>query len=179
MNHCLVFFNGPTIAQYWSMPRRITEIGCNFIQQHRPMDHVCCFDHQMKDKIPVTPPTQYWCRNGHRGGGWGEVIWNSEETVQNSGMMAIRLAINLKYKNIWVLGCDWGTTTHSVYDHIYHKKKDLPQAPGRKKYTNGSLRQMDAWMEKRGVRVVADQRAPFKKPVTAVVDFWQMYEDLN
>ena len=177
MTSCLVFFNGPSVTQFYTLPRKITEIGCNFIQQHRPMDHVCCFDHQMKTKITLTPPALYYCRNGHRGGGWGEVTWSSHETIQNSGMMAIRLAITLRFKRIWVLGCDWGTTTLSVYDSLYHKDPSLPQAPGRKKYTNSSLRQMDEWMEKRGVLVVTDHRSPFRKPVISVATFLKQYEN--
>lgn len=177
MTSCLVFFNGPSVTQFYTLPRKITEIGCNFIQRHRSMDHVCCFDHQMKSKITLTPPTLYHCRNGHRGGGWGEVTWSSHETIQNSGMMAIRLAITLRFQRIWVLGCDWGMTTQSVYDHLYHKDPLLPQAPGRKKYTNSSLRQMDEWMDKRGVSVVTDHKAPFRKPVISVATFLKQYEN--
>lgn len=178
MNHCLVFFNGPSVTQFYTLPRKITEIGCNFIQQHRSVDHVCCFDHQMKSKITPTPPTLYYCRNGQRGGGWGEVTWSSHETIQNSGMMAIRLAINLRFQRIWVLGCDWQTTTLSVYDHLYHKDPLLPQAPGRKKYTDTQLRQMDEWMEKRGVSVVTDRKALFKKPIVSVKSFLETYDSL-
>jgi len=178
MNHCLVFFNGPSVVQFYSLPHKIVEIGCNFIQKHRQVNHVCCFDHQMKSKIATIPPTLYYCRNGHRGAGWNEVIWNSEETVQNSGMMAIRLAINLKFKNIWVLGCDWNNTNKSVYDDLYQKDQTLPQAPGRKKYTDTQLRQMDIWMEKRGVRVVTNLKSPFKKFTIQIKSFLEIYDSL-
>jgi len=176
MNQCLVFFNGPSVTQFHQLPKRFTEIGCNFIQRHRAVDHVCCFDHQMKPQVSVTPPAIYYCRNGHRGGGWGEVVWSSHESVQNSGMMAVRLAIHLRFQRIWVLGCDWGSTTISIYDDIYHGDKALPRAPGRRKFTNGALRQMEEWMTKRGVQIVSDRQEPFRLPVVSVTDFLAHYD---
>lgn len=165
MNQCLVFFNGPSLNHYLSLPKRFTEIGCNYIESIRPsVDHIVCYDPEMRLKIPQTPGKRYWCKNGHRNATWGEICYEMIDTPQCSGTLAVRLALQLGFSTIWVLGCDWGHSDQSVFQDRY-------QSQSARKYSNSKVRQMDRWMRDRDIRIVSDNNLAFKKKPVSLAEF--------
>jgi hypothetical protein len=146
----LVWFNGPSQTRWLDLPRFPLEIGCNFFADVRSVDHICCFDWRMKSLITQKPGITYWCRNGHRGPNWEEVTYPMNAAPENSGMMAIRLAMNLGCRSIRVLGCDWGVSDHSVFESRYPNP-----VPGRK-YDNQSLYLLREWKRSVDITFVSD-----------------------
>ena len=90
--------------------------------------------------------------------------------AQNSGILAIQLAHNLtdrKNENIYVLGCDWGLTKHSVYDYgdIRGKAKPL-------KHTNHCIKHL-YYMNNtdNNIFVVNDDKPDVTIPVITIKQF--------
>jgi len=168
-NHCLVFFNGPSLNHYMSLPKRFTEIGCNYIESIRPsVDHIVCYDPEMRDKIPQSQGKKYWCKNGNRSETWGEICYPMIDTPQCSGTLAVRLALQLGFTTIWVLGCDWGHSDQSVFQDRYRSQSA-------KKYSNSKVRQMDRWMKDKDIRIVSDNNLAFKKKPVSLAEFTSFY----
>lgn len=99
-----------------TLPQQQREIGCNRIYERRAVDHVCVFDPQM---FPVvdTGPFQLWCRNGQSHPHYRQVPYALRLQPHNSGVMAIHLAIHLKWDHAYILGCDWGVSNVSTFDY--------------------------------------------------------------
>jgi hypothetical protein len=135
----LIWFNGPSQADWLHLPAYPLEIGCNYFADVRPVHHICCFDDRMKSAIIKKPGINYWCRNGHSGNGWNEVTYPMTEEPQNSGLMAVKLAIDLGCARIRIVGCDWGRYDYSVFESRY-----LNATPG-KKYDNHSRSLLKKW----------------------------------
>lgn len=119
----IVWFNGPSVRQFLDIPRQPLEIGCNFIEQHREVDHVCAFDQQCVDLIEPQPDVNYWtrrrCENAH---------FRTPDTKQayyDSGTLALRIAEQVADR-ICVLGCDWGESNGSIYDARYKWRDHQP-----------------------------------------------------
>lgn len=168
MTKCVVLFNGPSLNRYLKLPKAVTEIGCNHIEQVRPcVDHVVAYDHQILRQIPPRPGVQYHTRNGRRWQHWAEVSFTSLDQPHCSGTMAVLLARNLRCSSIRIVGCDWGVTTTSIFDEIYHRH----QPPAAYKHTNSKVRQMDKWMKSCDIRVVSDNAMPFSTPAITWRDF--------
>ena len=47
----IVWWNGPSVKQFYNIPPQECEIGCNFILDHRKVHHVCCYDKPTMDII--------------------------------------------------------------------------------------------------------------------------------
>ena len=123
----IVFFNNPEVKeQSRLLPKKHTEIGCNYFNQIRTMDHICAYDPHTAGLIPQnSPQTQYWTRNGNRSTSWNELCCPIVYNPQDSGTMAILLAIKLGAKDIYILGCGWGKTNQSIFDHLYNNPKNV------------------------------------------------------
>jgi hypothetical protein len=127
----VVWFNGPSVRQFLDIPRQPLEIGCNFIEQHRDVDHVCAYDRQCIERIAQRSGVQYWTRQAMRSGSWPA----PESTYQpfDSGTLAVVVAHQLRVKQINIMGCDWQHTNESVFDGAYTwrnyqpKKASLPK----------------------------------------------------
>jgi len=170
MSACLVFFNGPSLNDYLTLPKRFTEIGCNYIESIRSsVDHVVCYDPEMRSQIPQSQGKTYWCKNGHRSDTWREICYPMIDTPQCSGTLAVRLALQLGFSTIWVLGCDWGHSDQSVFQDRYRSQSA-------KKYSNSKVRQMDRWMRDKDIRIVSDINLAFKKKPVPVAEFISVYE---
>lgn len=136
MTHCLVWFNGPTsLDLHNKIPPQPQEIGCNYILQHRAVNHVVAMDRALRPSITIQPNVQYYGCNGHKQlPHWQEVLYTTLDQPQNSGLLAVRLAMNLKFKPIYVLGCDWGANDQSIFDAKYGNQRRISKMtnPGRK-----------------------------------------------
>lgn len=135
MTHCLVWFNGPSsIDLHQSIPLQSNEIGCNYIQQHRPVNHVVVFDRALRSTMEIDPTVTYHGCNGQKQlPHWQEVCYTTLDQPNNSGLLAVRLAMNLQFCTIYILGCDWGTSNQSIFDHRYNKLQHIDKMtnPGR------------------------------------------------
>ena len=58
----IVWWNGPSFRHTMHIPPQEMEIGCNFIQNHRPVRHVCAFDRQCVERIKNKPDVKFWTR---------------------------------------------------------------------------------------------------------------------
>jgi len=156
----VIWFNGPSHREWLHLPRALVEIGCNYFADVRPVDHICCYDDRMKASLTLRPDIQYWCRNGQRGQGWNEVTYVNTDNPENSGMMAIKLAINLGHQRIRVIGCDWGLERASVFESRY-----LNASPG-KKYNNHSRKLLKSWSLRRDIKFI--HHGPIDVPVPVI-----------
>ena len=171
----IVWLNGPSRQQIIkTLPRQNIEVGCNYILNDRQVDHVCCFDQPMMKRLEQQPDVKYWTRNYYA----KPNKWNNVKPIhgkfkvdaQNSGILAIQLAHNLtdrKNENIYVLGCDWGLTKHSVYDYgdIRGKAKPL-------KHTNHCIKHL-YYMNNtdNNIFVVNDDKPDVTIPVITIKQF--------
>ena len=168
-DHALVFFNGPSLLTHMDLPKRFTEIGCNHIESIRPtVDHVVCYDPEMRGQIAQSQGKAYWCKNGNRSDTWGEICYAMTDAPHCSGTLALQLAMQLKFTTIWVLGCDWGHSDQSVFADRYRSQSA-------KKYSPSKVRQMDRWIKDRDIRIVSDNNLAFKKKPTSSAEFISFY----
>lgn len=135
----LIWFNSPAIKDLVrKVPKQPNEIGCNFIFTERSVDHCCVFDARTRDQIdqefkapnppktPKAPNCKFWTRNGLRNERFTEVITPNRLAPQDSGTLAVALAIfYLKAKSIEIIGCGWHKNdTASLFDgHYTHNKR--------------------------------------------------------
>jgi len=126
-----VWFNGPSARDLYHVKRQPLEIGCNFIEQHRPVDHVCAYDRPSMEAITQKPDTRYWTRPAMLSTDW--VALESPHQSFDSGTLAVVLAQHLGAQQIHIIGCDWQYTNESVFDQAYTwrnyqpKKASLPK----------------------------------------------------
>lgn len=130
-----VFFNGPSVRQFLDIPRQSLEIGCNFIEQHRAVDHVCAYDRPVIESLTRRGLTQgvgYWTRTQHQRAPWRTVgahttsgTWR-HHTGFCSGTLALALAVQLRVERIVLLGLDWQETNASIFDHRYEWRANQP-----------------------------------------------------
>ena len=155
MTHCLVWFNGPSsLALHSIIPPQSNEIGCNYIRQYRSVNRVVVFDRPLRSNITIEPDVEYYGCNGQRDlPTWQEVHYTTLDQPHNSGLLAVRLAMNLKFKTIYILGCDWGHSNHSIFDAQY-KKTELIN-----KMTNSSKQLLERWGKQHDIILVGDNPA--------------------
>lgn len=137
-----VWFNGPSVRQFLDMPRQPMEIGCNFIEQHRSVDHVCAYDRPVIERLTkrgLTDHVSYWTRTLHRRDPWKTVEskitygeWR-HHTGFCSGTLALALALQLGCERINLLGLDWQATNQSIFDKQYEWRAFPPTKHNRQK----------------------------------------------
>ena len=127
----IVWFNGPSAKSLHGIPPQALEIGCNFIERHRPVDHVCAYDRQVLEAIRPKQQIQYWTRRAMSHANFRQVEYRHE--IFCSGTLALSLARQLELDHTYVIGCDWQHTNASVYDDLYTwrnyqpKKNSIPR----------------------------------------------------
>lgn len=144
--HAIIWFNGPSSRELMHMPKTTTEIGCNHIYRLRPVDHVVCYDWEVLGSIPQGN-YQRWCRNGIKHPDFEEITYVMTEQPQQSGLLAVHLAIKLRMDKVYILGCDWGITDKSIfrYDTLH---------PSPVKYNNNAKRLLKTLSQKINLVVV-------------------------
>jgi len=130
----VVWFNGPSARELHSIPRQPLEIGCNFIEQHRDVDHVCAYDRQVIDILAKRPDpgVQYWTRRAMARGGFN--FFDSTHQCWDSGTLAVVLAHHMGMTGIHVVGCDWHHTNDSIFDQSYTWRRHKPKKASLAKY---------------------------------------------
>tara|TARA_Y100001938_G_scaffold24034_1_gene31480 strand:- start:938 stop:1486 length:549 start_codon:yes stop_codon:yes gene_type:complete len=121
-----VWFNGPSVRQFLDMPPQPVEIGCNFIEQHRRVDHVCAYDRPVIEKLTkagLREHVQYWTRRHFKTERFREVPIDQfgfkHGAGFDSGTLALSVAFVLGCEKITLLGFDWHITNDSLYDQDY------------------------------------------------------------
>ena len=151
----IVWFNGPSATDLHHIPRQHTEIGCNFIEQHRSVHHVCAYDSPVLEAIQPKMDVQYWTR--------AQMVREpfrltpSDVAYSCSGTMALRLAVHLGLSEIYVIGCDWEHTNHSLYDSAYTWRKYFPR-----KFTMARRRTLEATAQSLRVNMVSQRGMPYQ-----------------
>jgi len=148
----LIWFNGPSQSKLAdTLPRQPIELGCNYIETIRPVDAVCAFDIEVVKQLKINTNTRYYTRADARIDGW-RLVDNHIVSGANSGILACWVAVNeFNYEgDIYIIGCDWGLTEHSSFDHIYG------HGP-RRKYTNQARNKIRRLFQHRDVFVVNDR----------------------
>ena len=142
MTTATVFWNGPSVKQFYNIKPQELEIGCNFILDHRKVNHVCCYDQPVMKIIEKAPlkDVQYWTRRQFGGPFWTAFKSNiNHKKFRNiagycSGTLALVLAVHLGAKKIDLLGCDWSLTNASVYDKKYTWRAFQPNKTSKDKF---------------------------------------------
>lgn len=151
----IVFFNGPSVNRYVDLYLdNHTTIGCNWMFERVDLNHCVCLDWQMQTHIdhryPTLPEsTKFWCQSGFQRPGWHPISYPLTEQPQNSGLLALTLAVQLRPNHIYVLGCDWGRSNQSVFDY---GDRTSPH-----KYTNHSLALVRTLNQRVPITFVSDQ----------------------
>lgn len=155
MTHCLVWFNGPSALNLHTiLPPQANEIGCNYIRQHRPVNRVVVFDRSLRPSIAIEPGVEYYGCNGQKElPTWQEVHYTTLDQPHNSGLLAVRLAMNLKFSTIYILGCDWGDNNRSIFDAQYKKTQLID------KMTNSSKQLLERWGRQHSIVLVGNNPA--------------------
>ena len=166
MTHCLVWFNGPSsLDLHKSIPPQTQEIGCNYIRQHRPVNHVVVFDTVLRPNINIDPGVTYYGCNGHKQlPHWQEVLYTTLDQPHNSGLLAVRLAMKLLFETIYILGCDWGSSNQSIFDNRYNKSQQID------KMSNDGRKLLERWAREKGIILVGPNPAPIQMPNITVPD---------
>ena len=148
----IVWFNGHSAKTLLhTLPQQQLEIGCNYIFKDRAVNHICVYDWQMFPNIP-NGPYKLWCRNGQKDKRFEEVIYAAKDQPHSSGVMALRLAINLKLDHVYIIGCDWGISAKSIYDYG-HRNSEL-------KYTNSQKRLVERMSKEIDMTFIAADAKP-------------------
>ena len=137
---CVVWFNGPSACDFYSIPPQSLEIGCNFIERRRPVDHVCAYDGELIRRLVPQSDRGYWTRGAMLSPGWLQVPSDLEPSC--SGTLALALAVHLSDQPIYVVGCDWQATDRSVFDAEYTWRPGTPRKVSnpRIKFVHGVMR---------------------------------------
>ena len=162
----IIWFNGPSQRSLaHTLPRQAVEIGCNHIETIRPVDAVCAFDIEVVKQLKITTNTRYYTRADARIDGW-RLVDNHIVSGANSGILACWVAVNeFNYQgDIYIIGCDWGLTDHSSFDHIYGKGAT-------RKYTNHGKKKMQSIFKHHSAWVVNDQTPDVPLPVISEKQF--------
>ena len=170
----IVFFNGPSVRHYLSLYLdNHVKIGCNWMFERTPLNHCVCLDWRMQDNIDEAYPdlvqsTRFWCQNGFQRPGWQPISYPMTEQPQNSGMLALTLAVQLQPREIWVVGCDWGLNNLSLFDYGDRNSEH--------KYTNDSRHLMRTLSERVPIRVVHSKAVDVPVPIVSPEQFRDQLE---
>lgn len=114
----IVFFNGNSVKQFFDIEKKYEEYGCNFIENHRQVDNVVCYDNQTMRKITIfNNNVKYWSRPQWHKDPWLKDDYTQEWDPTCSGLYALWIA--RKHKVIYLLGCDWNINDNSIFDNNY------------------------------------------------------------
>ena len=172
-DNCIIWFNGPSRNALLDLPHHFTEIGCNYILQDRRVDHVVAYDARVVNTVPATEGVQRWSTRS--GGftdwprGWREVRMPTYRRPEQSGTLAVALADQLRFRRLWILGCDWGINTKTIYDYGCGRSA--------RKHTNSQKRLMEHWAQRLDIHVVADRTRDVSVPHITQVQFREWYQD--
>ena len=162
----ICWFNGPSqkhLAE--TLPRQNIEIGCNYIERIRPMDAVAAFDIDVVKRLEITDNVKYYTRSDAYSRPPWKVIINHTVSGGNSGLLACWVAANeYPAQPIYIIGCDWGITDASTFNHIYGHRSS-------RKYTIHSKKKMTFLFQKREAYVVHNQQPDVPLPVISEQQF--------
>lgn len=164
--NCIVWFNGPSSKKLHHIDKKLTEIGCNHIRNHRAVDYVCVYDPRTKEKIRIDDGVKYYARNGSRDETFNEVVYPMANQPGNSGMLAVLLACKLGFKNIYIVGCDWGVSVESIYQEHYKVEAQF-------KHTNDMKTLLKNWINEYKVKItaVSDEELDLSVPLLRTDNF--------
>lgn len=149
----IVWWNGPSVRQFLDIPNQPLEIGCNFIEQHRDVQHVCAFDQQCVDLIEPQPGVRYWTRRRCENEQF--LAPDTDQAYHDSGTLALRVAERLA-DTIVVVGCDWGESNGSIYDSEYTWRDHQPG-----KQTKDKLKIIHSIAQQRELIFVHERHKPY------------------
>jgi len=142
MSKATVWWNGPSVKQFYDIPQQNLEIGCNFILDNRKVHHVCVYDRPVMIQIEKNPnpDVKYWTRRN-----LGTSIFNTFESQIKykhyrgisgfcSGTLALAVAVQMGATELDLLGCDWSLTNASMYDKQYTWRKFQPNKTSKDKF---------------------------------------------
>ena len=160
----LIWFIGPSRDKLIDqLPRQSIEIGCNYIESIRPVDHVCAFDIDVVAKIKCHKNVEYHTRPQATQPGWN-IITDTITDGGNSGVLACYVASQLPKEPIYIIGCDWGLTDDSSDDHIY-------RSGPKRKYTNNIKRSVARILNGTEVWIVNNRKPDVPFNVISTDDF--------
>jgi len=93
---------------------------------------VCAYDAQVINRTDrFEDGVQYWTRPQLRRHPW--LAPEATHQAQCSGTLALVLAHSLGSGPVWLVGCDWGITDHSLFDDRYVWRHGPPRKTNRYK----------------------------------------------
>jgi len=162
----IIWFNGRSADSLLkTLPKQSFELGCNYIELHRPVDVVCAFDIRVVQQITLTPGVEYYTRTDARANStWSMVTDPALVNGGNSGILACYVARQLTQEPVYILGCDWGLSNHSRFDSVYN------EGPKRK-YSNNMKRAMKRIFKGTEAYIVHDDTPDVPLPIISVKHF--------
>jgi hypothetical protein len=115
---------------------------------------VVVFDSVLRPNINIDPGVTYYGCNGQKDlPTWQEVHYTTLNQPHNSGLLAVRLAMNLKFGTVYILGCDWGLNNHSIFDAQYKKTQVID------KMSNPAKQLLERWGRQHNIVLVGHNPA--------------------
>lgn len=120
---CVVWWSGVSAVNLIDvLPyNRFTEIGCNFIEQFRSVQHVVAYDKLVIDRLERTANCTYhtqikWSKNPE----WMPIRYQYLKSyIHDSGTLAVELASQISDQPIYIVGADWDQNNISLQDPYY------------------------------------------------------------
>ena len=172
--NCIVWFNGPSSKKLHHIKKVWPEIGCNHIRNDRAVDYVCVYDPRTKPEITIEDGVKYVARNGSRDDTFMEITYPMANQPGNSGMLAVLLACKLGFKNIYIIGCDWGISVDTIYQKHYKVKAEF-------KHNNDMKTLLKNWINdyKVKITVISDAKPDLPVEVLRIDNFLSVLDDVK
>lgn len=162
----IVWFNGHSQRQLLDLPKRGLEIGCNYIRRVRPADFVVAYDPDVINNIEQEQGVVYYTRPDYAiPDKWHRI---GQDCIQgmNSGCLAVLLATKLTHKPIYIIGCDWGLNTKTVFDYGKGEQR---------KYNNQQKKFLKQLAQHNEIVVVNDHKVDVPVEIISSADFRNKY----
>lgn len=161
----IVWWNGKSRQDLTcSLPLQLIEAGCNYIRRDRDVKIVCAFDDTVIKRIQEEKDVHYFTIAERARLPMWQCVHDPLLRGTNSGLIAIRVVQHINRQPVYVIGCDWGINTDSVYEAEYGSE-------GTRKYTNGMKRVLDIYAQTSPIIFVNDAKPDVNQPVISKIEF--------
>ena len=161
----IVWWNGESRRDLiHSLPPQAREAGCNYIRRDRDVRLVCAYDAAVISRIQAETGVQYFTIPARASLPMWQCIHDPLLTGTNSGLIAVRVLQHISLEPVYVIGCDWGLNSKSVYEAEYG-------STGTRKYTNGMRRVLSIFSQTSPIIFVNDTAPDVDQPVISKIEF--------
>ena len=162
----IVWWNGKSRQDLTcSLPPQLIEAGCNYIRRDRDVKIVCAYDASVIQRIQEEKDVHYFTIAERARLPMWQCVHDPLLKGTNSGLIAIRVVQHINRQPVYVIGCDWGLNSTSVYQAEYD------QSLGIRKYTDYMKKVLFVYNQTSPIIFVNDQKPDVDQPVISKIEF--------